>query len=119
VCDHSFWDSVFIKELLDDRVARNLLYIEALSCVTQGQWEVTDDIKKQLSQLQRKSHKKEVCGGGACGGGWGLSCDLSCNVVGVQYLELAGNLLQFGFIQLDGLTLDHPTEDLTGTMTTQ
>ena len=99
---------MFIKDLLEDRVAKNLLYIEALSCVTQGHWDIDAEAKKKLSALQRKGHKKEVCG-------WvGVACEGSCDLIGVQYLELAGTLSQFGFIQLEGLTLDHPTEDITG-----
>lgn len=53
---------MFIKEVLDDRVAKNLLYIEALSCVTQGHWDIKEDVMKKLSALQRKGHKKEVYG---------------------------------------------------------
>ena len=56
----SFWDPVFIPELCDDRVAKNLLYIEALASVKSAEWEISDDVRKQLSALQRKGHKKEV-----------------------------------------------------------
>ena len=56
----SFWDPVFIPELCSDRVARNLLYIEALAAVANSHWEIPKDITKQLSTLQRKSLKKEV-----------------------------------------------------------
>lgn len=41
-------------------------------------------------------------------------CDVSCDLICAQYLELVGTLQQFGFMQLEGLTLDHPTEDTTG-----
>lgn len=81
-----FWDPTFLPELICDRVAKNLLYIEALSAVTLGHWDISPDISKRLSALQRKSNKKE-------------------------YLELVGTLSQYGFMQLDGLTLDHPNDD--------
>ena len=45
-----------------------------------------------------------------CHVGVGVLCGRVC----VQYLELTGGLVQYGFIQLDGLTFDHPTEDMAG-----
>ena len=55
-----FWDPTFLPELICDRVAKNLLYIEALSAVTLDHWDISPDISKKLSALQRKSNKKEV-----------------------------------------------------------
>lgn len=63
----SFWNPVFIPKLCDDRVAKNLLYIEALASVKSAEWDMTDDIKKQLSTLQRKGHKKEASLEGSVG----------------------------------------------------
>ena len=56
----SFWDPVFLPELCSDRVARNLLYIEALAAVSDGHWEIMDDVRKELNALQKKALKKEV-----------------------------------------------------------
>ncbi len=57
---YSFWDPVFLPELYSDRVAKNLLYIEALAAVAAGHWDMPDDIMRELKSLQRKSLKKEV-----------------------------------------------------------
>ena len=51
---------MLLPELLEDRVAKNMMYIEALSSVTNGYWEMIPEVKKQLSSLQKKTQKKEV-----------------------------------------------------------
>ena len=56
----SFWDSKFVPSLLGDRVAKNLLYIEALSSLALEHWEVGNDKLDSLSSMQKKALKKEV-----------------------------------------------------------
>lgn len=57
----SFWDPKLVPPLLGDRVAKNLLYIEALSSIALEHWEVGNDKLDNLSTMQRKALKKEVC----------------------------------------------------------
>ena len=59
----SFWDPKLVPPLLGDRVAKNLLYIEALSSIALEHWEVGNDKLDNLSTMQRKALKKEVCAG--------------------------------------------------------
>ena len=56
----SFWDSKLVPPLLGDRVAKNLLYIEALSSIALEHWEVGNDKLDNLSSMQKKALKKEV-----------------------------------------------------------
>ena len=46
-------------------MAKNLLYIEALSSIALEHWEVGNDKLDSLSTMQRKALKKEVCRGGS------------------------------------------------------
>ena len=52
-----------MSELLSDRVAKNLMYIEAVADVDRGHWEVGRERKGELTSLQKKGQKKEVSGG--------------------------------------------------------
>ena len=65
----SFWDPNLVSELLSDRVAKNLMYIEAVADVDRGHWEVGRERRGELTSLQKKGQKKEVSGGGREGGG--------------------------------------------------
>ena len=46
--------------MLDDKVAKNMLYIEALATVSRGTMEVTRDVRDKLAALKTKGQKKEV-----------------------------------------------------------
>jgi len=46
--------------LLDDKVARNMLYIEALAAVSRGHLELPPGDKDSLTTLKSKGLKKEV-----------------------------------------------------------
>ena len=46
--------------MLDDKVAKNMLYIEALATVARGTMEVTRDVRDKLAALKTKGQKKEV-----------------------------------------------------------
>ena len=51
-----------MSELLSDRVAKNLMYIEAVADVDRGHWEVGRERRGELTSLQKKGQKKEVSG---------------------------------------------------------
>ena len=54
----SFWDLNLVSELLSDRVAKNLMYIEAVADIDQGHWEVGRERRGELTSLQKKGQKK-------------------------------------------------------------
>ena len=56
----SFWDSTFVPTLLDDKVAKNMLYIEALHSVAKGHIDVTMETRERLASMKSKGQKKEV-----------------------------------------------------------
>lgn len=57
---HSFWDPTYDEELVDDRVAMNLLYVQAVSDIERG-WVLADeDQHRRLTALQAKNSRKEV-----------------------------------------------------------
>ena len=49
-----------MTELLSDRVAKNLMYIEAVADIDQSHWEVGRERRGELTSLQKKGQKKEV-----------------------------------------------------------
>ena len=51
---------MFLPEILADRVAKNLLYIECLLHVSSDHWDIPTHMRKQLHTLQKRSQKKEV-----------------------------------------------------------
>lgn len=53
-----------MDQLLEDKTARNLLYIEALWSVDQEQVEVMSEARSSLAALRKKAMKKEVGGAG-------------------------------------------------------
>ena len=54
----SFWDPNLVSELLSDRVAKNLMYIEAVADIDRGHWEVGRERKGELTSLLKKGQKK-------------------------------------------------------------
>ncbi len=58
----SFWEPKFVERLLEDKTARNLLYIEALWAVDRGQLEVSSESEASLAALRKKAMKIEVGG---------------------------------------------------------
>ena len=53
-----------MSELLSDRVAKNLIYIEAVADIDRSHWEVGRERRGELTSLQKKGQKKEVNEGG-------------------------------------------------------
>ena len=58
-----------MTELLSDRVAKNLMYIEAVADIDRSHWEVGRERRGELTSLQKKGQKKEVSEGGIREGG--------------------------------------------------
>ena len=58
-----------MSELLSDRVAKNLMYIEAVADIDRSHWEVGRERRRELTSLQKKGQKKEVSEGGRVEGG--------------------------------------------------
>ena len=58
-----------MTELLSDRVAKNLMYIEAVADIDRSHWEVGRERRGELTSLQKKGQKKEVSEGGREEGG--------------------------------------------------
>ncbi|CAI8006741.1 Sorting nexin-17 [Geodia barretti] len=85
----SFWGPEMVSGVLADEAATNLLYIETIDHITKGEWEVGKEVKEKLAELGAKSLKKE-------------------------YMETASTIPQFAYQQMEGLTFDHPSEDLHG-----
>ncbi|XP_064387805.1 sorting nexin-17-like isoform X2 [Halichondria panicea] len=84
-----FWSATFVPSLLDDKVAKNMLYIEALAAVARGTMEVARDVRDKLAALKSKGQKKE-------------------------YIEAVAELAQFGYRQLEGFSFNHPVEGMEG-----
>ena len=62
-CVSSFWQFLgidFVPTLLDDKVAKNMLYIEALHSVAKGHIDVTMETREKLAAMKSKGQKKEV-----------------------------------------------------------
>ncbi|XP_064597329.1 sorting nexin-17-like [Liolophura sinensis] len=79
----SYWDPAFDDDLLEDRIAMNLLYVQAVSDI-ERQWTfATKDQLKQLTALQVKGSKRE-------------------------YLRFARTLKYYGFIQFRPCLTDYP-----------
>ena len=55
-----FWDPSFDDELLEDRVAMNLLHVQAVSDIDRGWVNADKDQHRRLTALQQKNSKKEV-----------------------------------------------------------
>ncbi|XP_067929125.1 sorting nexin-17-like [Watersipora subatra] len=82
----SFWDTSMDEDLIEDRVAMNLLYVQATSDIDRG-WVVADkEQHKRLAALQQKNSKKE-------------------------YLRLARTLKFYGHLQFQPCVSDYPAVD--------
>jgi len=79
----SYWDPSFDLELMDDRVALNLLYVQTVSDIDRG-WIVCDkEIQEQLATLQARGAKRE-------------------------YLDLARTLKYYNYVQFRECKCDFP-----------
>ncbi|XP_070534165.1 LOW QUALITY PROTEIN: sorting nexin-17-like [Ptychodera flava] len=82
----SFWDPSFDDDLLDDRVAMNLLYVQAVSDIERGWTLATKEQLERLEALQSKGSKKD-------------------------YLRLSRTLKYYGFIQFKPCATDYPVKN--------
>ena len=79
----SYWDSAYDLDLMRDRIALNLLYIQALSDV-EREWIITTrDISEKLDELQGRGNKQE-------------------------YLEIVRKLPLYGCLQFPRTVVDYP-----------
>lgn len=56
----SYWDPAYDSELIRDRVALNLLYVQAVTEVECGWVLCNEDVRQKLASLQAKGSKGEV-----------------------------------------------------------
>lgn len=61
VLGRNYWDVGYDVKLMNNSVAMNLLYIQAVAEVQRGWILVTDELKNQLTTLQNYEKKREVC----------------------------------------------------------
>lgn len=61
VLGKNYWDVAHDLELMNNAVAMNLLYIQAVAEVERGWIIVADALKDRLNTLQDHGKKKEVC----------------------------------------------------------
>ncbi|XP_065911669.1 sorting nexin-17-like [Dysidea avara] len=85
----AFWNNQYIDNLLTDRTARNLLYVEAIASLDGHNLEASPQVRTSLSTLQSKGSKKE-------------------------FMELMRTVPQYGYIQINNITISHPEEGCTG-----
>lgn len=74
----SYWDSGWDRALLDDRVALNLGYVQALSDLDRGWVLAPKETQRQLAALQAKGSKREVGGHGSLWVNRGTPCFQVC-----------------------------------------
>ncbi|KAK7863146.1 hypothetical protein R5R35_012761 [Gryllus longicercus] len=79
----SYWDPSYDLELLQDKVALNLLYVQTVADVERGWVLIGTDTQQQLASLQSRGAKRE-------------------------YLELARTLKYYGFLQFRPCVCDYP-----------
>ena len=56
----SYWDPSFDDDLLEDRIAMNLIFVQAVNDIERGWVTATKDQHRQLTALQQRGSKKEV-----------------------------------------------------------
>ncbi|KAK9306931.1 hypothetical protein QLX08_002559 [Tetragonisca angustula] len=59
VLGKNYWDVEYDLKLMNDEVAMNLLYIQAIAEIHWGWILITDELKNQLTDLQKHGKKKE------------------------------------------------------------
>lgn len=81
-----YWDPSYDDDLLDDRIAMNLLYVQAVSDIERGWTLPTKEQSKQLEVLKQRNSKKE-------------------------FLRLSRTLKYYGFLQFKPCLTDYPQEN--------
>ncbi|XP_077008562.1 sorting nexin-17 isoform X3 [Tamandua tetradactyla] len=83
---HSYWDSAYDDDVMENRVGLNLLYAQTVSDIERGWILVTKEQHRQLKSLQEKVSKKE-------------------------FLRLAQTLRHYGYLRFDACVADFPEKD--------
>uniref|UniRef100_A0A0K8TSY8 Putative sorting nexin n=1 Tax=Tabanus bromius TaxID=304241 RepID=A0A0K8TSY8_TABBR len=78
-----YWDPIYDQQLMQDKIALNLLYIQTVTDIEHDWVITTKDIKDELQNLQERGNKKD-------------------------YLELARKLPSYGCIQFSNAIVDYP-----------
>ncbi|KZC06151.1 PREDICTED: sorting nexin-17 [Dufourea novaeangliae] len=86
VLGKNYWDTVYELELMNNAVATNLLYIQAVAEVQRGWITVKDELKDYLITLQNQGHKK-------------------------KYLDIVRTLKYYNYIQFAPCYCDYPKSD--------
>lgn len=86
-----YWDPCYDVELMRDRIALNLLYMQALSDVKRGWIVTTRDLAEQLTNLQARGNKSE-------------------------YLEIVRKLPLYGCLQFPRACVDYPGPNTVATV---
>nr|XP_034186076.1 sorting nexin-17 isoform X1 [Osmia lignaria]XP_034186077.1 sorting nexin-17 isoform X1 [Osmia lignaria] len=86
VLGRNYWDVGYDVKLMNNSVAMNLLYIQAVAEVQRGWILVTDELKNQLTTLQNYEKKRE-------------------------YVDLVRSLKYYGYIQFAPCLCDYPRSD--------
>ncbi|XP_055855145.1 sorting nexin-17 isoform X2 [Episyrphus balteatus] len=79
----SYWDPCYDIQLMQDKIALNLLFIQTISDIERDWIIVGPDVKKELRNLQERGNKKE-------------------------YIEIARNLPSYGCVQFSSAVVDYP-----------
>lgn len=79
----SYWDPCYDIQLMQDKIALNLLFIQTISDIERDWIIVGPDVKKELRNLQERGNKKE-------------------------YIEIARNLPSYGCVQFPNAVVDYP-----------
>uniref|UniRef100_A0A336ML37 CSON003364 protein n=1 Tax=Culicoides sonorensis TaxID=179676 RepID=A0A336ML37_CULSO len=87
----NYWDPNYDLELMRDRIALNLLYIQTVSDIEKGWIVASYDTKDQLANLQARGSKKE-------------------------YLDIARNLPSYGCVQFPPAIIDYPEPNTLSTV---
>ncbi|OAD60529.1 Sorting nexin-17 [Eufriesea mexicana] len=86
VLGKNYWDIGYDFKLMNNEVAMNLLYIQAVAEIQWGWISITDELKNQLTVLQKHGKKKE-------------------------YLDIARTSKYYGYIQFTPCLCDYPHPD--------
>uniref|UniRef100_A0A1Q3FLS6 Putative sorting nexin n=1 Tax=Culex tarsalis TaxID=7177 RepID=A0A1Q3FLS6_CULTA len=87
----SYWDANYDLELMRDRIALNLLYIQVLSDVERGWIITTRDLAEQLTDQQARGNKRE-------------------------YVEIVRKLPLYGCLQFPRVCVDYPQPNTLATV---
>ena len=83
----SYWEPGVDDDLIEDRIAMNLLHVQAVNDVERGWIMANKDQLKQLSTLQQRNSRKEVS---VSVGSWGFRKRTFAVAFGILYKVVTG-----------------------------